>query len=60
MGLFSKKENTSKDRRSRVVVTGKRVKGSWIMESALPLRRKATKTSGAILGTENRRVRTLH
>jgi hypothetical protein len=60
MSLFSKKETVSKSRNSRVVVTGKRVKGAWIMESALPLRRKAAKPSGAILGTENRRVRTLH
>jgi len=60
MSLFSKKETVSKSRSSRVVVTGKRVKGAWIMESVLPLKRKATKASGAILGTENRRVRTLH
>lgn len=62
MGLFKKSE-TSKRAERHVVVTGKRVKGVWQMESALPLsgaRRKGSKTSSTILQTQNRRVRTLH
>ncbi len=61
MALFSKKDHGSKRRNRRLVVTGKRVKGTWIMESALPLRaRRPRQTATAILETQNRRVRTLH
>lgn len=62
MGLFKKSETTKGNQR-HVVVTGKRVKGVWQMESALPLsgaRRKSSSGSGKILQTQNRRVRTLH
>jgi hypothetical protein len=62
MALFKKTESTKRND-SRVVVTGKRVKGVWQMESALPLsgsRRKTGKGAEAILETRNRRVRTLH
>jgi hypothetical protein len=66
MGLFTKKaESTKATSRSaaKVVVTGKRVKGVWRMESALPLsagRKAKGRDSRVILETENRRVRTLH
>ena len=66
MGLFTKNSETTKrnDGKGKVVVTGKRVKGVWQMESALPLSagRKKTRKGGSrvILETENRRVRTLH
>lgn len=65
MGLFTKNAETTKRNggKGKVVVTGKRVKGVWQMESALPLsaRRKKSKSEPhTILETENRRVRTLH
>jgi len=66
MGLFTKKAESTKrsiGTKGKVVVTGKRVKGVWQMESALPLsgrRAKSSRSAGAILETENRRVRTLH
>ena len=63
MGLFTKNAETTKSNNGKVVVTGKRVKGIWQMESALPLSASRKKRSGgskAILETENRRVRTLH
>ena len=60
MAIFGNKQNTSKRRSSRLVATGKRIKGSWIMESALPPKAKRSRRADAILVTENRRVRTLH
>ena len=52
--------NTKKSNRKRVVVTGKRVKGVWTMESRLRGKTKRPSGERAILETENRRVRTLH
>lgn len=65
MGLFTKKAESTKTNtaKGKVVVTGKRVKGVWQMESALPLSARRNRKSNAsrpILETENRRVRTLH
>lgn len=60
MALFSKKGGGSKRSRRRLVVTGKRIKGSWSMESVLPLEAKRSREGSAPLRTENRRVRTLH
>ncbi len=59
MALFNNKQNDSK-RRTRLVATGKRVKGSWIMETALPAKTRQSNRREQILVTENRRVRTLH
>ena len=62
MGLFVKRDET-KQSKKRVVVTGKRVKGVWTMESALaakPQRAKGAKGAKSILATDNRRIRTLH
>jgi hypothetical protein len=58
MGLFSAKQ--SKRRASRVVATGKRVKGTWVMESRLSPKPTARRTATSVLSGENRRVRTLH
>ncbi|TFH25237.1 MAG: hypothetical protein E4H03_01360 [Myxococcales bacterium] len=60
MALFSKKDNGSKRGGGKVVVTGKRIKGTWVMESNLALKTRRGKRSDVILETENRRVRTLH
>jgi hypothetical protein len=45
---------------ARVVATGKRVKGTWMMESRLSPRPKQRRTNQSVLADENRRVRTLH
>ena len=45
---------------TQLVVTGKRVKGTWIMESTLPPRRRRAPETGGLVATENHRVRTLH
>lgn len=60
MALFSKKNVGSKRRGSKVVVTGKRIKGTWVMESNIAPKTRRGKRSDVILETENRRVRTLH
>lgn len=45
----------------KVVVTGKRVRGTWMIESRLPAKAKRSKRDpGLMLDSENRRVRTLH
>jgi hypothetical protein len=60
MALFSKKDNGSKRSGGKVVVTGKRIKGTWVMESSIAPKTRRGKPSDVILETENRRVRTLH
>lgn len=59
MGLFSGKAK-SKRSGTRVVATGKRVRGTWIMESLLSPQPRRTRTGSNVLVGENRRVRTLH
>lgn len=48
--------------KSHLVVTGKRVKGTWMMESRLALSRRHSSKGSAqtAMAAENRRVRTLH
>jgi len=60
MAFFSKKDGGSKRRGGKVVVTGKRMGGTWTMESTVKPSTRRSKRSDAILQTENRRVRTLH
>jgi hypothetical protein len=57
MGLFSSKQSK---RAARVVATGKRVKGSWTMESRLSPKPNRRRGAQSVLADENRRVRTLH
>jgi len=58
MRLIGKKE--SKRKTTRVVATGKRVKGTWIMESLLSPKSGRGRSGSGVLVGENRRVRTLH
>ena len=60
MGLFSKKDKGSKRSGGKVVVTGKRIKGTWMMESSIAPNTRRGKRNDVILDTENRRLRTLH
>jgi hypothetical protein len=58
MKLFSK---GSKRSERKLVVTGKRVRGTWMIESTLPARAKRSQRDpGLLVDSENRRVRTLH
>ncbi|MFT4570428.1 MAG: hypothetical protein ACI8TX_000567 [Hyphomicrobiaceae bacterium] len=60
MSLFRKSAKTEDSKSSRVVVTGKRLKGSWIMESTLEPKARRSAHDPSVLVAENRRVRTLH
>ncbi len=59
MGLFASKSKT-KSRTTRLVVTGKRQKGTWIMESRLSPKPRRARGTQSVPAAENRRVRTLH
>jgi hypothetical protein len=54
------KSTKSKRAATKVVATGKRVRGTWIMESLLSPKARRTRGSQAMLAGENRRIRTLH
>ena len=59
MKLF--KGDEKKAGAKKVVVTGKRVRGTWMIESRLPAKAKRSRRDpGLMLDSENRRVRTLH
>lgn len=61
MSLFrTKTDAASKSEARKVVFTGKRLQGTWVMETALavPVRRSAL--NGNVVVADNRRVRTLH
>lgn len=58
MKLFSRESKRSE---RKLVVTGKRVRGTWMIESTLPAKAKrSTRDPGLLVDSENRRVRTLH
>ncbi|MFN2427644.1 MAG: hypothetical protein ABR587_14485 [Candidatus Binatia bacterium] len=58
--IRTKNETTAKAESKKLVFSGKRLQGTWIMETKLdvPVRRSAL-NSGVVVA-ENRRVRTLH
>lgn len=47
-------------RTTRVVYTGKRLQGTWTMESKLPARVRRSDLNDGVVVADNRRVRTLH
>ncbi len=56
----SSKKSTTAATTTRVVLTGKRIKGTWSMESRLtPKIRRSSSNEGVVIA-ENRYVRTLH
>ena len=59
MRLFSKAAKSNRGA-ARVVATGKRVKGTWMMESRLSPKPAKRTSNQSVLAGENRRVRTLH
>ena len=54
------KKSSSRNNDARVVFTGKRVEGTWSLESALPATSRASKKNNAMMRTDNQRSRTLH
>jgi hypothetical protein len=51
----------NKEKAGKLVVTGKRVRGTWMIESMLPAKAKrSARDPGLLVDGENRRVRTLH
>lgn len=57
MKLFSREKQSA----GKLVVTGKRVRGTWMIESMLPAKAKrSSRDPGLLVDGENRRVRTLH
>lgn len=58
--IRTKNETTPKSDSKKLVFSGKRLQGTWIMETKLdvPVRRSAL-NSGVVVA-DNRRVRTLH
>ena len=57
MKLFNREKQSA----GKLVVTGKRVRGTWMIESTLPAKAKRSALDPVLLiDTENRRVRTLH
>jgi len=63
MGLLRSgkgKGKGSKRKSATVVVTGKRVRGTWVVESLLSPQPRRTRANASVLVGENRRVRTLH
>lgn len=57
MKLFNREKQSA----AKLVVTGKRVRGTWMIESTLPAKAKrSARDPGLLIDAENRRVRTLH
>jgi hypothetical protein len=57
MKLFGREKQSA----TKLVVTGKRVRGTWMIESTLPAKAKrSARDPGLLIDGENRRVRTLH
>ena len=57
MKLLSREKQSA----GKLVVTGKRVRGTWMIESTLPAKAKrSARDPGLLVDGENRRVRTLH
>lgn len=51
---------TATDRRKRLVFTGKRLEGTWTMETKLPVPVRRSDLNTGVVVSDNRRVRTLH
>ena len=44
----------------KLVFSGKRLEGTWIMETSLPVQVRKSALNSGIVVADNRRVRTLH
>jgi len=62
MSIFRTRFTSSSPKPSdkKVVFSGKRVKGTWIMETDLPVPVRRSALHSEMVVSDNRRVRTLH
>ena len=61
MNLLRKKTTAeSKSESRKLVFTGKRVEGTWVMETSLPVPVRRSSMESGMVVSDNRRVRTLH
>lgn len=51
---------TPKTDSKKLVFSGKRVEGTWIMETTLPVQVRRSPLNSGVVIADNRRVRTLH
>jgi len=54
------KTETSKTETQKLVFSGKRLQGTWIMETTLPVSVRRSSLNHGVVVADNRRVRTLH
>jgi hypothetical protein len=62
MSLFRTKNETSSkaDSTQKLVFSGKRQEGTWVMETSLPVPVRRSALNAGMVVADNRRVRTLH
>lgn len=62
MSLFRTKNETSvkADSSKKLVFSGKRQEGTWVMETTLPVTVRRSALNSGVMVADNRRVRTLH
>lgn len=58
--LRNKNETAEKSDSKKLVFSGKRLKGTWIMETNLPVPVRRSALNDGVVVSDNRRVRTLH
>lgn len=61
MSMFrSKNPKSSNAESKKLVFSGKRLEGTWIMETQLPVPVRRSEMNSGVVVADNRRVRTLH
>lgn len=56
----TKNETAAKAESKKLVFSGKRLQGTWIMETRLPVHVRRSPMNDGVVVADNRRVRTLH
>lgn len=56
----SKNEQSTKTDSRKLVFSGKRLQGTWMMETSLPVPTRRSALNQDVVISDNRRVRTLH
>ena len=56
----TKTETSNKADSKKLVFSGKRLRGTWIMETNLPVPIRRSTLNEGVMVADNRRVRTLH
>jgi hypothetical protein len=56
----NKNEASTKSDSKKLVFSGKRLQGTWIMETNLPVPTRRSALNQDVVVSDNRRVRTLH